>query len=131
MTIADIGGLAMIALTALLILKQYKPEWTPFVRIAVTLLAMGSLLTMIGGILTNLQTLTNGTDALHTEAWTILLKALGVAFLTETAASVCRDSGESGLAGWVETAGKMEILLLAFPLIQTAMETVKTLLGGP
>ena len=131
MTIAEIGGLAMIALTVLLILKQYKPEWTPFVRIAVTLLSVGSLLTMIGGVLAEIRSLTHDTHALSPEAWTILLKALGVAFLTETAASVCRDSGESGLAGWVETAGKMEILLLSFPLIQTAMETVKTLLGGP
>ena len=128
---AKIGGIAMIGLTALLLLKQYKPEWAAFVRIAVTILSIGSILTMAGGVLSSLATLTDGTNALDGDGWTILLKALGVAFLTETAASVCRDSGESGLAGWVETAGKMEILLLSFPLIQTVMETVKTLLGGP
>lgn len=120
----------MTGLTALLILKQYKPEWASFVRIAVTLLSIGSILTMAGGVLSSLVTLTAGTNTLDGESWTLLLKALGVAFLTETAASVCRDSGESGLAGWVETAGKLEILLLSFPLIQTVLETVKNLLGG-
>jgi stage III sporulation protein AD len=66
---------------------------------------------------------------LEGEGWPILLKALGVAFLTETAASVCRDSGETGLATWVEIAGKLEILLLSFPLIRTVMDTVTDMLG--
>ena len=50
--------------------------------------------------------------------------------MTEIAASICRDSGEGGLAGWVEMAGRVEILLLSFPLIRTVLSTVSDLLGG-
>lgn len=127
---AQIGGLALVGLVALLMLKQYKPEWATFVRIAVTVVSVGMLLTLVGTALAYVTELTEGTGALDSETWSILLKALGIAFVTETAASVCRDSGEGTLAGWVELAGKLEILLLAFPLIRTVMETVKLLLGG-
>ena len=119
-----------MGLVALLMLKQYKPEWATFVRIAVTVVSVGMLLTLVGTALAYVTELTEGTGALDGETWSILLKALGIAFVTETAASVCRDSGEGTLAGWVELAGKLEILLLAFPLIRTVMETVKLLLGG-
>lgn len=126
---ARIGGLALIGLVALLILRQYKPEWAVLIRMAVTVVSMGIILSIAGTVISYVTDLSMGTGALNGDNWSLLLKALGVAFLTETAASICRDSGETSLAGWVETAGKLEILLLAFPLIRTVMDTVADLLG--
>ena len=126
---ARIGGLALVGLVVLLVLRQYKPEWAVFIRMAVTVVSMGIILSMAGTVITYVTDLTEGTGALDGATWSLLLKALGIAFLTETAASICRDSGEASLAGWVEMAGKLEILLLAFPLIRTVLDTVATLLG--
>ena len=129
MDAARIGGVALVGLVALLVLRQYKPEWAPFLRMAVTVVALGLTVALASTVLTYITDLASATGALEGEGWSLLLKALGVAFLTETAASVCRDSGETGLATWVETAGKLEILLLSFPLIRTVMDTVTELLG--
>ena len=125
-----IGGIALTGLSALLILRAYKPEWAVFLRIAVTVVSLGLVLSLAGTVMDYVTDLTAATGALDGDSWLILLKALGLAFLTETAASVCRDSGEVGLATWVETAGKLEILLLSFPLIRTVMDTVAALLGA-
>ena len=127
---AKLGGLALLGLTALLLLRQYKPEWAPLIRMAVTVIAMGMILSLAGTALEYVTELTEGTGALDAGTQGILLKALGIAFITEMAASICRDSGESTLAGWVETAGKLEILLLAVPLIRTVLDTVAGLMGG-
>ena len=125
-----IGGLALTGLSALLILRAYKPEWAVFLRMAVTVLSLGLILSMTATVISYITDLTAATGIPDGTAWPILLRALGIAFLTETAASVCRDSGETGLAAWVETAGKLEILLLSFPLIRTVMDTVAALLGA-
>ena len=127
---AKVGGIALTGLSALLILRAYKPEWAAFLRIAVTVVSLGLVISMAATAVGYVTDLTAATGAWDGEAWTILLKALGLAFLTETAASVCRDSGEAGLATWVETAGKLEILLLSFPLIRTVLDTVAALLGA-
>ena len=127
---ARIGGIALVGLTALLILRAYKPEWAAFLRMAVTAVSLGLVVSLVGTVISLVTDLTTATGALEGDAWTILLKALGIAFLTETAATVCRDSGEGGLAAWVETAGKLEILLLSFPLIRTVMDTVASLLSA-
>lgn len=125
-----IGGIALTGLSALLILRAYKPEWAVFLRAAVTVVSLGLVISMVGTVMAYVTELTAATGASDGESWMILLKALGLAFLTETAASICRDSGEAGLATWVEMAGKLEILLLSFPLIRTVMDTVAALLGA-
>ena len=127
---AKVGGIALTGLSALLILRSYKPEWAAFLRMAVTVVSLGFVISLAATALGYVTDLTAATGALDGDSWRILLKALGVAFLTETAASVCRDSGEAGLATWVETAGKLEILLLSFPLIRTVLDTVAALLGA-
>ena len=118
----------MVGVVALLILRTQRPEWAPLLRMAVTVVALGLTLSLASTVLGYVTELANATGGLDQEGWPILLKALGVAFLTEIAASVCRDSGETGLATWVETAGKLEVLLLSFPLIKTVLDTVTEIL---
>lgn len=125
---ARVGGIAMVGVVALLILRTQRPEWAPLLRMAVTVVALGLTLSLASTVLGYVTELANATGGLDQEGWPILLKALGVAFLTEIAASVCRDSGETGLATWVETAGKLEVLLLSFPLIKTVLDTVTEIL---
>lgn len=123
--------MAILAVVVLLVLRQAKPEWGIPVRLAATLTAMGVILSLAGQVITTLSDLSVslGTTALDGESWTLVLRALGLAFLTEVTASVCRDSGEGTLAGWVETAGKLEILLLSFPLIRSLLSFVAEVLS--
>ncbi len=128
---AKLGGIALVALMALLVLRQVKPEWGTLVRMAAAVAAAGIIVGMVSTVLAFARELTDmGGGGLAPDTWSILLKALGVAFLSEVAASICRDSGEGGLAGWVEMAGRVEILLLSLPLIRTVLATVADLLGG-
>ena len=128
---AKVGGLALVALVVLLVLRQLKPEWGALVRMAAAVVAAGFILTALSGVLSLVEELSSiSGEALPADTWGILLRALGVAFLTEIAASICRDSGEGGLAGWVEMAGRVEILLLSLPLIRIVLATVSDLLGG-
>lgn len=58
----------------------------------------------------------------------VMLKGLGVALLTHVCSTVCRDCGRGSIADWVELAGKLEILLLCFPLIDEIVTTAVGLL---
>ena len=69
-------------------------------------------------------------DALPADTRRILLRSLGLAFATELCAGICRDSGETALAAWVETAGRLEILVLALPLVRAVADTVAGLLSA-
>ena len=70
-----------------------------------------------------------GGDAVTADMWSVLLKALGISFVTEIASGVCRDSGEGSLATWVDMAGKTALLMQALPLIREVLATAKEFLS--
>lgn len=53
----------------------------------------------------------------------VALKAVGVAYMTDFIADICRDSGQSSLAAKAELAGKAAIFLLSVPLLLSVLET--------
>ena len=59
-----------------------------------------------------------------------MLKGLGVAFISEICAGICRDFGKSTLADGVELAGKLEIILLCVPMITEIVSTAAELING-
>ena len=54
----------------------------------------------------------------------IVLKALGVAYLTAFGAQLSRDAGEGAIASAIELAGKVLILVLAAPIVVAILDTV-------
>ena len=48
----------------------------------------------------------------------LMLKSLCISYLVHICASICRDSGEASIAGYIELVGKIEIILLSLPLIE-------------
>ncbi len=128
MDIMKIAAIALVGVVALLLFKQYKPEWAVPTRLTAGLIMAGLCLAGVGEIISFADTLA-GDDTLTSDMWQLILKGLGIAFVTEIASGICRDSGEATLSLWVEMAGKIALLLLALPLIREVMLAVKTLLG--
>ena len=63
------------------------------------------------------------------DAFAVILKALGVAFVCETAADICRDMGQTAIASKIELAGKLEIVALAIPLARELLLAARELAG--
>lgn len=57
----------------------------------------------------------------------IMLKSLGIAFLTHICSSVCRDCGDTAVAGYAELAGRVEMLIIAIPLIEEIIDVAERL----
>ena len=93
MDIIKIIGIAFLALIIIIILKQYKPEFAVYASIIAGAMILFLSLGKIGGIINILQNLASKTSV-GGEFLKILLKITGIAFLTEFAVSVCKDSGE-------------------------------------
>lgn len=54
----------------------------------------------------------------------ILVRIIAVSFLTEIAAALCSDAGETALAKTLELCGKLLILGMSMPVISALFETV-------
>ncbi len=63
------------------------------------------------------------------ESVSVLLRALGVAYISHIASGACRDAGESGIGGQIEYWARIEIALLALPLAYRILAVVRELFG--
>ncbi|MBE6694312.1 MAG: hypothetical protein E7589_06080 [Ruminococcaceae bacterium] len=130
MDVFKIGALCLVSLSAVIILRGLKPEWATLLRIAAVIIIFATMLPMLATVIGYLREIAEGSGAelMDSVSLEILFKALSIALLTHFCASVCRDAGEGGLATLAEMAGKLEILLLSFPLIKEILEAVLSLL---
>ena len=54
----------------------------------------------------------------------IVLKVIGIAYLTQFGAQLCADAGETAVAAKIELAGKVLMMTAAAPVLTGLLETV-------
>lgn len=127
MTIAQVVGIALVASVLLVLLRQARPEWALLLSIVTAVAVFLLLVDDIAAIIRVLQEVADRAD-LDARYTATLLKIVGVAYLAEFGAQLCRDAGESALAAKVELAGKVVILLMAVPILMAVLELLIGLL---
>ena len=116
-------GVGLISLIIIIIVRQYKPEFTLYVSLLAGALILIFIMDKIGGIVDLLTSLANKT-AINNQFLLLLIKITGIAFLTEFAVSLCKDSGENAIANKVDMGGKVIIVSMSIPIISSLLETV-------
>ena len=127
MDVIKIIGVGLISLIIIIIVRQYKPEFTLYVSLFAGALILLFIMDKIGGIINLLTSLSNKT-AINNEFLTLLIKITGIAFLTEFAVSICKDTGESAIANKVDMGGKVIIVSMSIPIISSLLETIVEIL---
>lgn len=127
MDIIKIIGIGLISLIIIIILKQYRPEFTIYVSIIAGILIIMLSMDKLTGIINILTTLSSKTG-LNSEYLGILLKITGIAMLTEFAVSICNDAGESAIATKVDLGGKIIIISISIPIIVALLELIVKIL---
>lgn len=109
------------------VIKHLKPEFSPFVRIAGSVVVSTLVISIILPIVTYLTSLFEGSSL--GEYGGVVIKALGIALLTQICADICRDGGEGSAASGVELMGRLEILLLCLPMLENILSTVREVMS--
>ena len=127
MDIVQIVALGFVATVLLVVLKQEKPEIAVQLSIVVGVVIFIMVLGKIGSIIQVLEELSRRANVNQYYLATIL-KIVGIAYIADFGAQVCRDAGESAVASKVEFAAKVIVLVLALPIIVALLETIIRLL---
>lgn len=123
MDMMQIVGLGFVTATLAAVLRQQRPEMAMQLSLALAAIIFFWVLGKIGAVLTLFRELAEkaGIDMLYLNT---LLKIIGVAYVAEFGAQVCRDAGESVAAGKIELAGKVTIMVMAIPIIALVLNTM-------
>ena len=129
MSILSVLGLAIVAATIAVLLRQQKPEFAMLIGLGAGVIILVYVIMKAQPVFSELNTLMSS-SGINNDYAQILIKALGICFITQLAADVCKDSGETAIASKVELFGKFAILLLALPLFEQVAKLAMGLLSN-
>ncbi|AYO30707.1 stage III sporulation protein AD [Biomaibacter acetigenes] len=121
MEIVQIVGMGLVATILVVLLKEDKPEIA--LQISIVIGAIIFLL-MIGKIISVVDVLKSlsqkaSIDMIYMSA---VLKIIGIAYIAEFGAQICRDAGSSSTASKIEFAAKIMILVLSIPILMAVLD---------
>ena len=123
MGMEKIIGIALVSVIMAVLLKGYRPE----ISLAVSLTAMAVMFFMISPYLkTALGSFINLSEqiGLNMKYMAIIIKVIGIAYITQIAVEMCRDAGENALGTKVEICGKIVIIAMSMPVIYELFEVI-------
>lgn len=59
----------------------------------------------------------------------VILKMIGIAYLSEFTASICKDAGQNTIAGQVDFFGRMSMIAVSLPILRSLLETIGELVS--
>ena len=117
--ILKIFGVALFVVILSFIFKELKKEYSVMI-----LVAGGIMITLWGlykvyPVVDYIRELTDSSNI--SEYFSVILKVLGISFIVQTGADICRDFGETSIASKIEFAGKAVILAVVLPVLRSVI----------
>lgn len=113
---------AMLALW----IRPLKPEYGIFLSLGAMLLLIGAAVSQLDAILNLIRQLMESTG-LDTVYFKILLKIMGLAWISQLASDICKEAGCGSISRQIDIYGKLLILSVSLPVVTALIETIETL----
>jgi len=123
MEILQIVAVGLIATVLIVVVKSQKPELAVLLGVAAGAILFLMVLGKISAVINIVKDLAIRAGINMVYLGTIL-KIVGVAYIAEFGAQICRDAGEGAIATKIEFAAKIFILALAMPIVVAVLQVL-------
>ncbi|MBP7331610.1 MAG: Stage III sporulation protein AC/AD protein family protein [Firmicutes bacterium ADurb.Bin373] len=116
MDVLQIVAIGFIATVLIVVIRSQRPELAVLLSVAAGIIIFLLVLGKISSIMDIIKELANKAGINMVYMGTIL-KIIGIAYIAEFGAQICRDAGEGAIASKIEFAAKILIMVLAVPIV--------------
>lgn len=107
--------------------KGQKPEYGVYVGLAVGILIFGYALQQVSAVTSQLGKLRGYLG--EAEGYlAVLLKVIGITYICEFSADICKDAGYQAVAGQIEVLGKLSVMFAGLPVLFAVIEQIESFL---
>lgn len=107
--------------------KNQKPEYGIYIGLAVGILVFGYALRQVAAVTAQLGKLRNYLGGAESYL-AILLKVIGITYICEFSADICKDAGYQTVAGQIEVLGKLSVMFAGLPVLFAVIEQIQSFL---
>ena len=128
MELMKILGVAFVTSITAIILRSTKPELSFAVTVTGIIVILLFLVDALKGVLTVFTSIAQ-TTGMDNGLLKILIKIVGVGYITEFGAGVLTDFGSPAIADKVTLGGKIAIVVLSLPILESLLTLVRGFLS--
>ncbi len=122
----SILGIAGILLAILM--KEIKPEYGFYIIVTTGILILFFSVGKLSYVLQAWKDIQNMVP-IEPGYINILLKMVGITYIGQFSAGLCKDAGYHSVAGQIEIFGKLAIMAVSMPVLVALLETIHEFLG--
>lgn len=123
MNIIQIGVIGVIGALLAIQFKNGRSEYSIYISVGISLLIFFYILSQLEVFARFIEQIGREME-LHSAYIGTLLKMLGITYVAEFSAAICKDAGYQSIAGQIEIFAKLFILGLSVPVLLTLLEVI-------
>ena len=123
MEIGRIIALGLVSTSLAVVLKKESPQFALLLTVVTGVL----IFFMVCGYLEGMLRETAEREGVGSGYFAVVLRVIGIAYLTQFGAQLCVDAGETAIGSKIELAGKILMMAAAMPVLTALLEMVMNL----
>ena len=128
MNMIQIGIIGVAGTLLAVQFKSGKSEYGIYISVALRLVIFFAIIGRLEVIIDALRTIANYIN-MDTAYIGTLIKMLGITYVAEFSAGICKDAGYQTIALQIEIFGKLAVLVLSMPVLMALLNTIKEFLS--
>lgn len=123
--IIKVGMFGIVGVLLALQFKGNKPEYSMYIGFALSILIFCYALRQVEAVMQQIDTIRKYLG--NAEGYlSILLKVIGITYICEFSAGICKDAGYGAVAEQIEILGKLSVMFAGLPILFAVIEQIQS-----
>ena len=125
--LVKVGFLGIAGVLLAVQFRGSKPEYASYIGLAVSIIVFFFSIRQVETVtaqFSRIREYLNGAEGYLS----ILLKVIGITYICDFSADICRDAGYQAVAGQIEVLGKLTVMFAGLPILFAVIEQIQSFL---
>lgn len=122
-----VGALGIVGVLLAIQFKGHKPEYSVYIAVGISILIFFFALKQIQAVMNQIASIHDYLGG-NREYLAILLRVLGITYVCEFSAGMCKDAGFGSVADQIEVLGKVFVMIAGLPILFAVISQIQTFL---
>lgn len=125
--VVKVGLFGIVGVLLALQFKSHKPEYSLYIGFALSILIFCYVMRQMEAVIGQLDLIRQYLGGAEGYL-AILLKVIGITYICEFSAGICKDAGFSSVSDQIEILGKLSVIFAGLPVLFAVIEQLKGML---
>lgn len=120
-----VGFLGIAGVLLAVQFKSQKPEYAIYIGLGISVMIFAYAIRQVEAVLSQLERIRGYLGGAEGYL-SMLLKVIGITYICEFSAGICKDAGYQSVASQIEILGKLSVMFAGLPVLFAVIEQIQS-----